>query len=718
MLLPWDEDAELLPQTQQPAAQPAPQQAASMSQKAVAPSCGTGDLLLMFDEDTFAPAASSSGEPYPSVQKPPPPPPPPPKADLDEVWTPWEESSIQGCLVKEKTGELLLGTDAAMAAVLFGVDAPLREEESRRRQVDRGMNLLDLEDSSFPPACGGSDDSEFAKVVAESLENDKKGRLMLDLSDPAERAAEAARQLEKEKEKEQQRRRQAAGGGASSSSTAHAGPAKPIPTDSKGFGSDDMFGKRAEDRSLLEQGRDEGISAYNTIKAMLPDNVQLQMPACTAPPNADEETEVIITASPVRGAAGAPPRRQTEPNSLEEEHEQRAVNRALEGRWVPTYMRDQLVANGHTAMPNRPNGHEFNATAPPPSLGDAMGGIAADLGETAQTVFEFFASLLSTFTVQCQVCSAHSASTAHEHILNYGENLCRGGQADVSTELILGRPVEESMAGLGPMRSRAQRILPGVSFEDLTMLVKTKLVTGAMPLSLSQVVRSREVCKTAVQQYPPVEDFMFNTELNPEAVPEAFVQHLCRRADHPVQRVALRCQESWHVELEQGEAAKAMVEMTTAPSNGSVVITIRIDITRLPPSQGVGCYIESRVYAKRREFGEVLPVGLVEQLATLHNIYADALQGVVTSVAEVAQGTGPTAHWAAPQSSSGRLVAEQRPPEAPQEPRTSGSCAAEAGGFGAPAGFGRPQGPSALQGFGSAGCGLDADMLLKVANAI
>jgi len=80
-----------------------------------------------------------------------------------------------------------------------------------------------------------------------------------------------------------------------------------------------------------------------------------------------------------------------------------------------------------------------------------------------------------------------------------------------------------------------------------------------------------------------------------------------------------------------------MVEMTNAPAGGSVVITIRMGITSLRPSQGIGCIVGSRVYAKRREFGEVLPVGLVEQLAESHHAYSEALRNVILSVAQVAE---------------------------------------------------------------------------------
>eukprot|EP00913_Durusdinium_trenchii_P034499 g32275.t1 len=96
----------------------------------------------------------------------------------------------------------------------------------------------------------------------------------------------------------------------------------------------------------------------------------------------------------------------------------------LAGRWVPTYMRQQLAAGGHTSLPSAPNGHEFSASAQPPSCGQAFIDMGHDFGEGAQAVLEFMAAFFTSLTFQCQACSHHAISTAHEQVMVLGDDWC------------------------------------------------------------------------------------------------------------------------------------------------------------------------------------------------------------------------------------------------------------------------------------------------------
>ncbi|CAJ1329573.1 unnamed protein product [Effrenium voratum] len=175
---------------------------------------------------------------------------------------------------------------------------------------------------------------------------------------------------------------------------APAAPAAPapamsrIPANAKGFGSDDLFGARQKESSMFE-----------SMCKMLPEQVT-QRVDCLAVSTEPEEVIEARSADPVTA-----------------QHTATAVNRSMEGRWVPTYMRQQLAAGGHTALPSAPNGHEFSATSQPPSCGQAFVDMGQDFSEGAQAVLEFMAAFFTSLTFQCQACGQHAISTAHEQAL-------------------------------------------------------------------------------------------------------------------------------------------------------------------------------------------------------------------------------------------------------------------------------------------------------------
>lgn len=183
---------------------------------------------------------------------------------------------------------------------------------------------------------------------------------------------------------------------------------KRIPANAKGFGSDDLFG--------APKPKDDSI--FETVCKMLPEQVTSRVDCLQVP--VETETEVQ---APVAQA----------PQDLSAEHTATAVNRTVEGRWVPTYMRQQLAAGGHTSLPQAPNGHEFSANAQPPTCGQAFVDMGHDFGEGAQAVLEFMAAIFTSLTFQCQACSHHAISTAHEQVMALGDDWC--GFADAEEEV-------------------------------------------------------------------------------------------------------------------------------------------------------------------------------------------------------------------------------------------------------------------------------------------
>ncbi|CAJ1329574.1 unnamed protein product [Effrenium voratum] len=201
---------------------------------------------------------------------------------------------------------------------------------------------------------------------------------------------------------------------------APAAPAAPapamsrIPANAKGFGSDDLFGARQKESSMFE-----------SMCKMLPEQVT-QRVDCLAVSTEPEEVIEARSADPVTAQHTVGASLESGKEKIKEVSSSRsqrlifqatAVNRSMEGRWVPTYMRQQLAAGGHTALPSAPNGHEFSATSQPPSCGQAFVDMGQDFSEGAQAVLEFMAAFFTSLTFQCQACGQHAISTAHEQAL-------------------------------------------------------------------------------------------------------------------------------------------------------------------------------------------------------------------------------------------------------------------------------------------------------------
>jgi hypothetical protein len=346
---------------------------------------------------------------------------------------------------------------------------------------------------------------------------------------------------------------------------------------------------------------------------MLPDKVTESLPSCMAPPPEDPDLEIVIEHDAPAGQPNAPPL------TMQQQHEIAAVNRACEGRWVPTYMRRQMAENGHHfAIPVAPNAHEYRADQAPPTLGNAMENMGAELGESAQSVFNTIMAVWASLSLQCQMCTNASSADIHDKVFLGCDGLCGGNinEADTEERIVLGRPLDEALAGLGPMRSQVKRTLPNVAFDTLITIIKTKLVSPQSPPEFARVVKHRQVCKQVVESTSGVEDWLFNTELNQDALNQfnnvtgTILQHvvpgLNGAMQHAFENQKMRCRELWHIELRD---EKALVEITSEPSKGEVIVVLRIDV-----SGGLGadgrpcCEVDSRLFARPRR-SPVLPIG-------------------------------------------------------------------------------------------------------------
>jgi len=289
------------------------------------------------------------------------------------------------------------------------------------------------------------------------------------------------------------------------------------------------------------------------------------------------------------------------------------------------------------------------------------------------TMFAWFAGILGALTVQCQVCSHASFNDAHDHVVTWGENMCNATPDQAQTELTLGKPLDESVAALGPVRSHVKQFVPDVTFQDFTWLVSTKLVTEQMPAALSPYVTRRERVQSAMQPDPPVEDWLFETEINPDAVPEAVLQHLRRAVDNPMApKRPLIIRESWHVELQE---QIANVEVSTGPSDGSVRLTVRMDIQGLQGEPRKGCDVDCRLYAQQREHGKVLPFGFVEQMSAAHRIQVNSLRDLILALSGGSDAEPPTAA-----SASSAAPAQAMPREKTDDAQAVGPQGLQAAG--------------------------------------
>lgn len=398
--------------------------------------------LLDFDDDqqpatTTMDLASSAGMAVATAAAvakppPPPPPPPPPAVDLNEVYRPYEDPLLQSSFAPKPIGDMLVGTQAAAAALLF------EDSAAKPRDCMASVSLLDFDEpytttkqpllleesrssgllASLPPGVPAAEDLDKPA-----------GGMVIDLSKPPKEPPSNAGE-DNQTPKLNGRSRSAWGD-------------RPIPTDSKGFGSEDLFGTGSQEKSLQESLQDNAAVAYNALVAYLPEQVKQQVPRCTVPANDDIETEVAVGAA-AAGAVGRPAPVLQLGRSMEEQHSATAVSRAYEGRWVPTYMRHQLAANGHLTLPRAPNGHEHPATTAPPSLSQAFAEMGAELGESAQSVLESMLQVLSSLSFQCQLCTHDAATSIHDQVMTFGDNICSSVGQEDEAEVSLVRPPGEA----------------------------------------------------------------------------------------------------------------------------------------------------------------------------------------------------------------------------------------------------------------------------------
>jgi len=350
------------------------------------------------------------------------------------------------------------------------------------------------------------------------------------------------------------------------------------------------------------------VEATAGAVALLPDRVKDHIP----------ETW-IAGPDPDCGQAADPDRDQTE----------QAVKRACEGKWVPTYMRHQMAANGHTAVPQAPNAHEYDASAPPPSLVDALGGMVQELGVHAHQMLEMSLAVFSRLSLQCQLCTHSTVTTIHDSVENFScEDRCRGGWASSEhqeTEVLLGPFLSEVASGLGPLRSQVRRSMQGMSLEEILACARGSLATTQAPPEFRKMVKSRELVKQLMNHEHGVEDLLFSLEVNTDVLCDSRTgssketAQLLASSSGP-----LLCRERWHIEQKE---RRADVEITNEPSAGTVIVFLRIEIVER--NDGAGCEVDSRLYARPRGLGAMLPPGLVERLMEAHHLYCERLRDLV-----------------------------------------------------------------------------------------
>jgi hypothetical protein len=393
----------------------------------------------------------------------------------------------------------------------------------------------------------------------------------------------------------------------------------------EGFGSEDVFGNKEKPRTLST----EAAEAWTKVVDRLPDQVKQYVKA----PEAQEGGISGTAASASSSRAGA---------GLEGDHNAQAVHRACEGKWVPTYMRQQLARGGHTQLPTGVNAHEYGADRPPPSVGSTFREMGEEVHENAQAVLAYVVAFISTIALQCQMCGQNVATTAHENIQEPG--FCCG-QAIQTNEFtgtdedsIFNRLPDEASAGLGPVRSRVQRTMQGASLERVLDIAKTKLVTRSVPqvaVNTSQLpplfqrlVKSRELQRQVVDRAGLVECVFATTEVNLEGMPPEAVQLL--GVPGP-QGGELSFREKWRVDWSEG---KASVEFSNQHlEKCQVVVAIRLDIVDLQGAGG-GSEADSRLYVKPRSHGAVMPLGLVERLTEMHHLHCESLRDAVLSLVQ------------------------------------------------------------------------------------
>jgi len=335
--------------------------------------------------------------------------------------------------------------------------------------------------------------------------------------------------------------------------------------------------------------------AISTLVEMLPEGVKQHVPPLSKKPDGSSKGQDAAL--------------------LEQKHVAVTVNRACEGRWVPTYMRRQLVDNGHTALPAAPNAHEHALDRRPPPLAVTLEAMINELAENAHVLVDYITTVVPHLASQWQWCTENAATAIHEHSVLLGEQLCEEFTPISMDEM--GPLPDESVAGLGPMCSMVGRTLPGMSFEEVLSTCKS-LVTPRAPPEFQRIVKSREILKDAVDEANSSKCWVFSTVVNPDILPTSFLPHLCAGP--------CLCRERWYIEPREG---KASVEVSNEAAGTSVCVTLRIYITRCGEKD---CEVDSRLFTRPRHLGSVLPLGLLERLLEAHHLHSENLRDIIISL--------------------------------------------------------------------------------------
>lgn len=290
-----------------------------------------------------------------------------------------------------------------------------------------------------------------------------------------------------------------------------------------------------------------------------------------------------------------------------------------------------MAQNGHLQLPSaeRPNAHEYNAEQPPPTVTQAFTEMGEELGEQAQTMFAYIVAYLSSVATHVQMCSHQTISLAHEQVISGCENACSVATAE-EDQIVLGRPLDEGVAGYGPMRAQVRQHVP-LAFPTLADVAKRRLVTPEATLpQFLHVIKTRDVQRQVIVHESAIENWLLMTEINKEAAGPGLLTSLCDIMS------PLAFQETWHVEM---GAQLAEVEITSARSNGPVTVVIRVTISGKSDSEGGGCEVDSRLYVVPRDRNEAMPVGLVEQLAEVLKKCCEAFRGITLEASKLPAST-------------------------------------------------------------------------------
>jgi len=263
-------------------------------------------------------------------------------------------------------------------------------------------------------------------------------------------------------------------------------------------------------------------------------------------------------------------------------------------------------------------------------------------------------------------------------------NVCNAATA-ADDHIVLGRPLDEGVAGYGPLRAQVRQHIP-MAFPILADVAKRRFVTPeATQPQFLHVIKTRDLQRQVVVHESSTENWLIMTEINKEAVSPGVLTTLCQSMS------ALAFQETWHVEM---GAQLAEVEITSARSNGPVTVVIRLTISGKHDSEGGGCEVDSRLYVVPRNRNEAMPVGLVELLAEVQKRWCETFRGLAIEASKL-----PTPAHSSPGWPSNPSMTAAQPPTPPP---------AAANNLGAPPAPTLPAGADAspCPGISAAGSGL------------